>query len=135
MTRPALMLIQLGFVRIACARRTGQDLRGLRHSLEQACGLPPGETWDGRAAAHAEFYRLLAEATGAPEFARLAGFIGGSLQGMIAAAGPAAEALIIASHRRLLGCLEARDADAAARVMENHLARLGQASPRLVHTR
>jgi hypothetical protein len=34
---------------------------------------------------------------------------------MIAPAGPAAEALIIASHCRLLGYLEARDADAAAR--------------------
>jgi hypothetical protein len=45
MTKPTLMLIQSAFVRIACARRTGRDLRGLRHSLEQACGLPPGETW------------------------------------------------------------------------------------------
>lgn len=39
-------------------------------------------------------------------------------------AGPSAEDLIIASRHRLLGLVEARDANAAAREMEDHMARL-----------
>ena len=89
-----------------------------------ACAQPPGDPWDRKAAAHAEFHCLLADATGTAEFARLARLITGGLQDMIMQAGPSAEDLIIAFRHRLLGHVEARDANAAAREMEDHLTRL-----------
>lgn len=126
MPRSALMLVQSTFARVACAQRTPQDLHALRDSVDRACALSNDTAWDRKAAAHAEFHRLLAEATGSSGFALLAGFIGGSLQEMITRAGPAAEDLIIASRRRLLSHLESRDADCAAREMEDDMARLFQ---------
>ena len=126
MTRSALALIQSTFARIACAQQTADHLRALRESVDQACVLPPAEAWEGRAAAHAHFHCLLADATGTPGFALLARFINGSLHELIVQAGPSAEDLIIASHRRLLGHLEARDADAAAHEMEDHVSRLSR---------
>jgi GntR family transcriptional regulator, transcriptional repressor for pyruvate dehydrogenase complex len=129
MTKPALLLLQSVLTRIACARRTRRDLQLLRHSVRRACCLPPGTPWHRKAAAHAEFHRLLAEATGTPEFAVLAGLISGGMQDLIGRAGPAAEDLIIASRWRLLGHLEARDAQRAAREMEDHMTQLGAAGP------
>jgi DNA-binding FadR family transcriptional regulator len=40
---------------------------------------------------------------------------------MVRAVGPAANGMITGSHRRLLACLDAGDADGAAREMESHL--------------
>ena len=45
---------------------------------------------------------------------------------MITLAGPAAEDLIIASRRRMLRHLACRDADGAAREMEDHMTRLSR---------
>ena len=56
--------------------------------------------------------------------ALVARYISGSLQDLITRAGPSAEHLIITSRHRLLGHLEARDEDGAAREMEDHLTRL-----------
>ena len=126
MTRSAVMLVQATFARAACEQRTPQDLRALLASVDQACALPADTAWDRKAAAHAEFHRLLAEATGASGYALLATSMGGGLQELITLAGPAAEDLIIASRRRMLGHLAARDGDGAAREMEDHIARLFQ---------
>jgi GntR family transcriptional repressor for pyruvate dehydrogenase complex len=120
------MLVQSQFARVACEQRTPQDLHVLLASVDQACALPADATWDRKAAAHAEFHHLLAEASGASGYALLASFMGGSLEEMITLAGPAAEDLIIASRRRMLGHLALRDADGAAREMEDHMARLFQ---------
>ena len=130
MTRSALTLILSTFARVACAQRTAHHLRTLQDSVDQACALPPGEAWKGKAAAHAQFHCLLADVTGMAGFALLARFISGILQELIVQAGPSAEDLIIASHRRLLGHLEARDADAAAREMEDHIAQLSRTGGR-----
>jgi GntR family transcriptional regulator, transcriptional repressor for pyruvate dehydrogenase complex len=126
MTRSALMLVQSTFARVACEQRTPQDLQALLASVDQAGALPADAAWNRKAAAHAEFHRLLAEATGAWGYALLAASVGGSLEELITLAGPAAEELIIASRRRMLGHLASRDADGAAREMEDHMARLFQ---------
>jgi GntR family transcriptional regulator, transcriptional repressor for pyruvate dehydrogenase complex len=126
LTGSALIQVQSTFARVACEQLTPQDLHALRASVDRACALPADAAWDRKAAAHAEFHHLLAEATGAPGHALLARSVGGSLQEMITLAGPAAENLIIASHRRLLGHLVSRDADGAAREMEDLMARLFQ---------
>ena len=126
MTKSALILVQSTFARAACEQRTPQALHALRVSVEQACALPADAAWDRKAAAHAEFHRLLAEAAGASGYALMARSIGSSLQEMITLAGPDAEDLIIASRRRMLGHLTFRDADGAAREMEDHMARLSR---------
>jgi DNA-binding FadR family transcriptional regulator len=120
------MLVQSTFARVACEQQIPQALYALRASVDQACALPADAAWDRKAAAHAEFHCLLAEATGASGYALMARSIGGSLREMIKLAGPAAEDLIIASRRRMLGHLASRDADGAAREMEDHMARLSQ---------
>jgi GntR family transcriptional regulator, transcriptional repressor for pyruvate dehydrogenase complex len=122
----ALVLVQSTFARVACEQRTPQDLHALRTSVEQASALPAGAAWHRKAAAHAEFHRLLAEATGTSGYALVAAYMSASLQEIITLAGPAAEGPIIASRRRLLGHLESRDADSAAQEMEDHIARLFQ---------
>ena len=94
--------------------------------------MPPGEAWEDKAAAHAQFHCLLADATGTPGFALLARFVSSSLHDLIVQAGPSTEGLIITSHRRLLGHLEARDAEAAAREMGDHISRLSRAGDRRV---
>ena len=126
MTGSALMLMQSTFARVACEQRTPRDLHVLRTSVDQACALPADAAWDRKAAAHAEFHYLLAEATGASRYARMARAIGGSLREMITLAGPPAEDLIIVSRCGLLRYLASRDADGAAREMEDHMARLSQ---------
>jgi DNA-binding FadR family transcriptional regulator len=126
MTEPSLIQVHSVIARIACHRRTGQDLRVLRDSVEQACGLPRGASWERKAIAHAEFHCLLADATGTSAYALLARCISSSVRGMIVAAGPPAEYLIIASRRRLLIYLCARDGDGAAWEMADCLGRLGK---------
>jgi GntR family transcriptional regulator, transcriptional repressor for pyruvate dehydrogenase complex len=126
MTRSALMLMQSTFARVACEQRTPQDLHALRASVDQACALLADAAWDRKAAAYAEFHHLLAEATGTSGYALLARSVGGSLEELIMLAGPAAEDLIIASRHRMLRHLASRDADGAAREMEDHMARLSQ---------
>jgi GntR family transcriptional repressor for pyruvate dehydrogenase complex len=128
MTKPALALLQSMLVRIASARRTQHDLQAMRYSVRKAGRLSPSTAWDRKAAAHAEFHHLLAEATGAPEFALLARLVSASMQHLIEAAGPSAEDFIVASRRRLLGHLEAGDAGRAAQEMADHLGWLGCAS-------
>lgn len=130
MTRSALTLIQSAFARIACAQQTAHHLQALRDSVDQACALPPGEAWEDKAAAHAQFHCLLADAAGAAGFALLARFISGSLHDLIVQARPSTEGFIITSHRHLLGHLETRDAEAAAREMEDHISWLSQAGDR-----
>jgi GntR family transcriptional regulator, transcriptional repressor for pyruvate dehydrogenase complex len=124
MTKPALALVYSTFARIACVQRTACDLLILRDSVERARALPAGEAWPHKAAAHAQFHCLLADATGTPAFALLARFISGSVQDMISVAGPAAEDMIIASRDRILSHLELRDGDGAAREMEDYLTQL-----------
>jgi GntR family transcriptional repressor for pyruvate dehydrogenase complex len=126
MTKSALTMIQSASARAACRQRTDHDLRVLRDIVEQAHGMP-ADAWEPAAAVHAHFHCLLADATAVPGLAILARFIDGSMQDMITAAGPSTQNLIIASRHRLLRHLEARDADGAAREMEDLLMRLDQA--------
>jgi DNA-binding FadR family transcriptional regulator len=125
MAMPALTRVQSAVARVASAYRTGDDLRILRDSVERAAGLPPDAGWERKAVAHAEFYSLLADATGTSAYALLARCVTGSIRDMIVSAGPSAESLIVGSRRRLLVYLRARDADGAAQEMADHLERLG----------
>ena len=122
MSDHAIMRLQAEFARTASYQRTEAHLRLLRECSDRASRL--GGAWEGRAAAHAEFHRLLADATGGSAYSLLARLISGSVRDMITRAGPDAGDLITAAHRRLTRRLEERDADGAAREMERFLALL-----------
>jgi GntR family transcriptional repressor for pyruvate dehydrogenase complex len=124
MTEAGLMLIESAVVRAACAERTERDLLAMRESFEQACSLPGGDDWERKAAAHAEFHNLLADATGNPVLAILVRSMTETLRDITVAAGPASEDIIVGSRSRLLRHLRARDEEKAAAEMEDHLARL-----------
>ena len=80
--------------------------------------------WDRKAAAHAELFNLLGDATGDPVLARLAGVAVGWTHNLAVSVGPVADGIILNSRRRLLDCLSAGDADGAAHEMERHLSGL-----------
>jgi DNA-binding GntR family transcriptional regulator len=124
MTPDALVLIQSAVVRAACEQRTEQDLVALRASLAHAASVPDGESWERRAAAHAEFHNLLADATGNPVLAILVRSITSTLRDVMVAGGPAAGEVIVSSRGRLLHHLRARDAESAAGEIEENLGRL-----------
>jgi GntR family transcriptional repressor for pyruvate dehydrogenase complex len=113
-------------VRRACERMTPQHLKALNDSVEQACCIPAGLDWDRKATAHAEFVNLLADAAANPVFPLLLRNVPGQLHALMSAAGPAADAVIAASRRRLMARLRAGDADGAAREIEEHVTGLIQ---------
>lgn len=131
MTDHAIMRLQAEFARTASRQRTEADLRMLRESADRASRLDVG-AWDSRAAAHAEFHCLLADATGGSAYSLLARLTSGSVRDMITLAGPDAAGLIAATHRRLIRHLEERDAGDAAGEMERYLALLRRGKPAAV---
>lgn len=130
MTDHAIIRLEAEFARVAGIQRTESGLRVLRESVDRASRV--NGAWEARAATHAEFFRLLADATGGSAYYLLAHLISGSVRDMITRAGPGAGELILRTHRRLIRLLEDRDADGAAEEMERYLALLSQGEPATV---
>ena len=107
--------------RVACQRMTPRYLKALSGSIDQVCCLPATFAWDRKATAYAEMVNLLADAAADPVLALLARNLPGHLYDLMVTAGPAADAIIADSHRRLLALVRARDADGAGREMEQHV--------------
>ena len=116
-----LIQVQAMAVRVACLRMTAQQLKALHDSVEFASCLPARSQWDRKAAAHAETFRLLADAADDPVLAPLLGSAAGSVHHLMLTVGRAADGMIIGSHRRLLAHLRAGDADAAEAEVERLL--------------
>jgi DNA-binding FadR family transcriptional regulator len=130
MTDHAIVRLQAEFARTASIQRTEASLRLLRESADRASRMDG--PWEDRAAAHAEFHGLLADATRGSAYSLLARLISDSVLDMITRAGPEAGDLITAAHRRLTRYLEERDGAGAAREMERYLALLSQDNPATV---
>jgi DNA-binding FadR family transcriptional regulator len=124
MNDEVLILMQGTIVRAACQRMESAHLRALSASVQQAACLPSRLAWDRKAAAHAEIFNLLGDATGDPVLARVAGVAVGWTHDLALTVGPVADAIILNSRRRLLGCLSEGDADGAGHEMERHLSGL-----------
>ena len=103
--------------RIACARMTILHLTELHDSVERACRLAARSQWDRKAAAHAEFFRLLADVADDP---LLAGG-GAYMREVMLAVGRGADGMIVSSRRRLLAHLRVGDGEGAALETERHL--------------
>jgi DNA-binding FadR family transcriptional regulator len=104
--------------RVACEQMTGPALQAMRDSVQLASSLPAKPRWEHKATAHAEIFRLLADAAGTLH--ALTGEAG-LVRDLMLTVGPGADGLITNSRRRLLACLHAGDADGAAAEMEDHL--------------
>ena len=112
-----LIKAQVLTARVACEQITSPVLQRLAESVDQACCLPSKPGWERKAAAHAEIFRLLADVAGHPTaVGPLA-----AIDELMRTVGPAANGIITSSHRRLLACMSAGDAEGTAREMENHL--------------
>ena len=107
--------------RIACRQMTPRHLDVLYASVEQASGLPARPDWARKATTHAELFSVLGDLAGDGDLAQLVRPAAGRLHGLVLTVGPAADGIILSSRRRLLRQLRARDADAAASEMEQHL--------------
>jgi DNA-binding FadR family transcriptional regulator len=122
MTDHAIMQLQAEFARIACRQCTEAGLQALRESADRAARAEG--SWEGRAAAYAEFHCLLAEVTGGSAYHLLATLMSGSVLDMITRAGPESGEFMADAHRRLIRKMEERDADGAAQEMELYVALL-----------
>jgi DNA-binding GntR family transcriptional regulator len=115
-----LTVMQAMAARIACEQMTAPAMKILLDSVERASSLPARPGWERKAAAHAEFFRLLPGVAGD----RAAGALAGQarvIRDLMRTAGPAANGMVTSSRRRLLARLRAGDADGAAREVEEHL--------------
>ena len=119
--KEARLLLECGLVRIAASRATAEGLQVLLLA-KQAC-----ETAHGAAlvAADMAFHRQIAAISGNS-------FIAAATAGMLEwltrfkrslVAAPGAERLTLAEHQRIYDAIAARDADAAALAMTEHLTR------------
>lgn len=127
MTDHAIMQLQAEFARVACRQCTESGLRALRENADWAARL--GGSWEGRAAAYAEFHCLLVDVTGGSAYYLLAMLMSGSVRDLITRAGPESGEFITAAHRRLIRKLEERDADGAAEEMECFVTLLSHYQP------
>jgi DNA-binding GntR family transcriptional regulator len=107
--------------RIACTAITTPRLTNLQASVNQASDIPAGFPWDRKAAAHAEIFGVLADATGDPWAARTLSLGAGLAYDLMMAVGRVADGMAANSRKRMLAHLRAGDADAAALEMEKHL--------------
>ena len=121
MTDDAVISVLSAVTRIACTQMTPQHLDALHASVQQAAGLPARPDWARKATTHAELFNVLGALAGDGDLAPLVSPAAGRLHGLVLTVGPAADGIILSSRRRLLRQLKARDADGAAREMEQHL--------------
>lgn len=106
---------------IACERINPPRLRALHQSLEAACRLPADAGWNRKAAAHAAFFTVLADAAADPVASPVL-LTGRDLaHDLLITAGRGANGIVTNSRRRFLGYLRAGDAEGAALELEEHL--------------
>ena len=107
---------------IACTAITSEQLAAaLQDSLNQACDIPARLQWDRKAAAHAEFFNVLAEATDDPRLAKVLKHSALFAHDLMIEVGRSADFIVINSRKRMLAHIRAGDADDASAEMEKHI--------------
>jgi DNA-binding GntR family transcriptional regulator len=100
---------------------TAERLAAIRDRAELNTRLPARPHWARKADAHAEVIRLLAEATDDPGTSEVLALGAAFVRDLLVAVGPAADLIMVSSHRRLLAHLSAGDADGVGLEMEKQL--------------
>src|SRR5271156_3074229 len=95
---------------IACMALAGPGREALQANLDRAYGTPPGCGWERRAAAHAEFFTVLADIAGDPRAASVLTCGAEFAYGLMIGVGHAADGIVINSRKRMLAHLRAGDA-------------------------
>ena len=106
--------------RIACSAVTGARHAALEASFDQARAVPSA-MWERKAAAHAEFFNALADATPDPWLAPALGQGAAFAYDLMMTVGRAADGIVIGSRQRVLGFVRAGKPREAAHEMEGHL--------------
>jgi hypothetical protein len=116
-----LIQTQASAAEIVCKRLGPPHLKALQESIEEACRLPADEGWDRKAAAHAEFFSVLAEVANDPIVAPVLASGGELAYDLMVIAGCAADGIVTSSRRRFLECLRVGDVKGAAFEYGEHL--------------
>jgi DNA-binding FadR family transcriptional regulator len=121
----ARLLLQSGVVRLACERASQDDIDAIGRNIEHTAEMSRLGRGEERREAIAEFYRLLALATRNEVLKILVDSITDILVRFLRGVSEDIELPgLIAHRRRFFRHLEARDAAAASREMEQHLNKL-----------
>lgn len=120
----ARILIGTEVARLACSRRTKEDLDALRRNVEAAEAATLAGDVERRAQANYEFHRLLARAAGNPVLIILTDALMEMTRHFVESVGYMPNRYVMPSRRRLLDCLAAKDGEAAAAEMKGLLQRL-----------
>jgi DNA-binding GntR family transcriptional regulator len=107
--------------RIAGMAITSPRLAALQDSLDRACANSARSHWDRKAAAHADFFNVLADAADDPRVAKVLNHGARFAYDLMIAVGRPADYIVINSRKRVLTYLRAGDFDGAELEMEKHL--------------
>lgn len=116
-----LIQAQATAAQCACKRIGPPGLKALHESVREACQLPADAGWEQKAAAHAAFFSVLAEAADDSVIASVLAGGSGLAYDLMMMTGRAANGMVINSRRRFLERLDDGDPEGAARVLEEHL--------------
>ncbi len=123
----ARVLIESIVVRVACDRATADDVAALNANIEAAEKAARGKLpFYEQAALHLDFHRVLARATRNPVMSIVMEALIDVMQHFIREIGQTRNPWVMPSRRRFMKHFEARNADAAAAEMEQHLERLNR---------
>jgi len=120
----ARIIISTEVARLACARRTKEDLDKLEKNIAAAEAATDEGDMHRRAEVNYEFHRLLARATGNPVLIIVSDALVAATRSFVDAIGYQLNSYVLPSRWRMLAALKARDADAAANEMKAMLVRL-----------
>ena len=120
----ARVLIQEVVVRLACARATKSDFEALEANIDQTEAFTQAGRYAERTKSSLEFYKLLAAATRNPMLLVIVEAMTQIVLHFVARTGPAENLDIVASRRRFLQHVRARDVEKAVAELGTHLKRV-----------
>jgi DNA-binding FadR family transcriptional regulator len=118
------LLIGVEVVRLACQRCTAQEVDAIEQNIVLAEQAARENDVPRRTAINLEFHRMLARMTRNPLLITLTDAVTAITAQFVNEVGATSNRSVMPLRRQLLGHLRAREADAAAEKMRNHLLRL-----------
>ena len=117
----ARIIIGSSVARLACERRTEEDLAALKANVDESEAAVASDDIPRRVRANLEFHRILARAARNPVLMIVTDAVVNVMEQVIVLIGPAPNSLVMPSRRRLLEAIEKRDAATAMQEMEENL--------------